>query len=358
VQLIKTSDGFELWADSFDKELSDILAVQQDIAKAVVGKLKVTVLGASAKAGNTNASAYDAYLQGLYLARRGGRDNFGKAVAAYEQSLQLDAGSARTWAALGSARNYEAQFSYIPRDDGYKQAREALDRAVALDPTLASPNSTLAWISMYHDWNWDAASFYSQKALKLDPGSDIALNTAATLAMVLGHREESIALYRRAIRIDPLSAVKLLNVGLVLYYSGRFAEAEASLKKAAGLAPERQDIHLFLALIRLAEHKVPEAFAEARQERNANHKLFALALAEHAAGNRAGSDDALTKFISAEAADSPCMIAEVYAYRGEDDKAFEGRDPDLTEILSNPLFAKLATNARYTALLKKIGLPI
>jgi tetratricopeptide (TPR) repeat protein len=356
VQLIKASDGFELWADSFDKDLSDILGVQQDIAKAVVGKLKVTVLGGSAPAGTTNASAYDAFLQGLYLARRGSRESLEKAVAFYEQSLQLDPKSARAAAALGSALTDQAQHSYIPRDEGYRKARDVLDRAISLDPALASPNSTLAWIAMYHDWNWKAAAFYSDKALKLDPGSAVALNTAATLAMVTGHRDESIALYQRAIRIDPLSSAKLINQGLVLYYSGRFAEAEASLRKALVLAPDREDVHMYLSLIRLAQGNTVGAREEAAKEKNPEHRLFATSLASPSA-------ESLEKLAAAAGADSPCMIAEAYAYRGDKDRAFEwldkayeARDSELTEIRSNPLFAKISGDARFEALVKKIGL--
>jgi len=367
VQLIKTSDGFQLWSDSFDREMSDILAVQQDIARAVVAKLKVTSFVThppAPAARNVNGAAYDAYLQGLYLDRHGDRESLQRAEVLYEQSLQLDPTSARAWASLGSNRVDQAQHNYIPHEEGFSKARQALDRARALDANLARPDSMLAWISMYHDWNWDAATFYSQKALKLDPGSPGALNTAATLAMVLGHRDEAIALYRRAIRIDPLSSAKLLNEGLVFYYSGRHAEAENALKQALALAPDREDIHMTLALVRLAEGKAQDALEEAKREKNEAHRLFTLSLAHKALGNNAEADADLGKLISEFASDSPCFVGEIYAYRGDKDRAFEwfgkayeAHDSELTEIKGNPILRNVERDPRYLVLLRKIGLP-
>ena len=300
VQLIKTSDGFELWSDTFDREMSNILAIQQDIAHTVVAKLKVTTLAKhpSAVARNVNGAAYDAYLQGLYLDRRGGRESLEKAGALYEQSVQLDPTSARAWASLGANRADQALRNYVSPNEGFSKARQALDRARALDPNLARPDASLAWIAMYHDWNWEAATFYSQKAMLLDPGSTAALNTAATLAMVLGRREEAIALYRRAIRIDPLSSARLLNEGLVLYYSGRYGEAEEALKGSLRLVPDREDVHMMLGLVRLAQGRAAEALAEARLEKNDAHRTFALSLAYHALGSKAEADAELNKLIS------------------------------------------------------------
>jgi TolB-like protein/class 3 adenylate cyclase/cytochrome c-type biogenesis protein CcmH/NrfG len=367
VQLIKTSDGFELWHDSFDREMSDILAVQQDIANAVVAKLKVTSLvkhPAAAVSRNVNGAAYDAYLQGLYLDRHGSRENLRKAEVLYEQSLQLDPTSARAWASLGSNRADQALHNYIPHDEGFSKARQALDRARALDANLAQPDSTLAFISTYHDWNWEAATFYSQKALSLDPGSPTALNTAATLAMVLGHRERAILLYRQAIRIDPLSSAKLLNEGLVYYYSGQYPEAEDALRQSLKLAPDRDDVHMILALVRLAQGKALQALDEAMREKNEAHRLFALSLAHQSLGNKAAADAELAKLVSEFASDSPCLIGEIYAYRGDKDRAFEwfgkaydAHDSELTEIKGNPIVRTVERDPRYLALLRKIGLP-
>ena len=365
VQLIKTSDGFQLWSDSFDREMGDILGVQQDIARAVVEKLKVAMKHPAATAvRNVNSAAYDIYLQALYLDRNGSQDGLQKAEALYVKSLQLDPTSARVWASLGTNRVTQAQLHYMPHEEGFGKARQALDRARALDPNLARPDSMLAWISMYHDWNFDAATVYSQRALKLEPGSPNVLNTAATLAMVLGKNEEAIGLFRRAIRINPLSSAMLLDEALVFYRSGRYAEAENALKQALSLAPDMDDLHMTLALIRLAEGKAQDALEEAKQEKNEAHRLFALSLAHKALGNNTESDAELAKLISDFAPKSYCFIGEIYAYRGDKDRAFEwfgkayeAHDSELTEIKGNPLVRNLQRDPRYFALLRKIGLP-
>ncbi len=361
VQLIKTADGFELWSETFDRDMTDILAVQQDISRTITAKLRLTVAN-GAPAPSTNAAAYDAYLQGRYFGRRGGREDRAKATAFYEEAVRLDPGYAQAWAALGGSRSNQAQHNYIPREEGYRKAREAAERALNLDPNLAFAHSTLAFISMYHDWNWAAASASSQKALNLAPGNAGIVTSAAVLASVLGRREEAIALYNRVTRLDPLTAVNFSNAGEAFYFAGRYAEADASLRKAIELAPGKGASHLYLSLIRLAQGNAREALQEAELEKNAAYRLFGLSLANFALGDQAAAKDSLAKMIASEQS-SPCQIGEVYAFRGEKDRAFEWlekaykvRDPELTEIQGHPVLRNIESDPRYSALLKKIGL--
>jgi TolB-like protein/class 3 adenylate cyclase/Tfp pilus assembly protein PilF len=366
VRLIKSADGFQMWSDSFDRDMTDILAVQQDISRAITGKLKLTMLNRNQahSARSANAAAYEAYLQGRYFTARRTRDGFEKATAYYEQAVQLDPGYAPAWAGLGFSRANQAIQDYIPHEEGFQKAREAENRALALDPNLGEAHSGMAWIAMYHDWNWAAASASSERALALDPGSDRVINTAAILAFVLGRRQEGIALIRRATQIDPLSSTTFTNLGIALYYAGQYDEAEASLKKALELAPDKGTSHEILSLIHLARGQTREALAEAELEANPACRLFALALTHHTLGNKAEAAANLAKLISKFAGDVPCLIGEVYAYFGDKDRAFEWlerayaeRDPELTEIKGYPVLRNVEHDPRYAALLKKLGIP-
>jgi tetratricopeptide (TPR) repeat protein len=171
-------------------------------------------------------------------------------------------------------------------------------------------------------------------------------------------------LYRQAIRIDPLSSAKLLNEGLAFYYSGRYAEAEDALRQSLKLSPDRDDVHMTLALVRLAQGQALQALDEATREKNEAHRLFALSLAHQSLGNKAVADAELAKLISEFASDSPCLIGEIYAYRGDKDRAFEwfgkayeAHDSELTEIKGNPIVRPVERDPRYLALLRRIGLP-
>jgi serine/threonine protein kinase/Tfp pilus assembly protein PilF len=368
-QLIKAADGFHLWSDTYDRELNDIFAVQEEIARAVAGSLKVTLLGGKTTTPSIqgkNAEAYNAYLQGRYFLDRRGKENLEKAVGYYEQAIQLDPGYAPAWAGLAETRRSQADSTYLPLDEGYRKAREAVERALALDAKLAEAHAAMGWIRTHYDWDWAAADASFQRALALEPGNATAVRRAAGLAATLGRFDEALALGRRAVELDPLNVAARYGLGLRAYYAGRLDEAVAALKKGLEINPEYPSAHSLLGQVYLAQSRPQEALAEMQQEPEALWwRLQGLALAYHALGRKKEADAALAELIAKFHAEAAYQIAEVYAFRGEADRAFEWlerayaqRDGGLSEMKGDPLLKNLERDPRYAAFLKKMKLPV
>ena len=365
VQLIKAADGFYLWSETYDREMNDIFAVQEEIAQAVTEALKVRLLRKTAPfAKSTNAEAYNAYLQGRYFLVRRNPENLKKAVGYFEQATKLEPGYAPAWVGLGESRTGQATADYVPKEEGYRKAREAVARALELDANSGQAHAAMGRIIMFHDFDWVGADASYRRALELEPGNATVIQSAGTLARALGRLDESIALYRRAIEIDPLSSSSYNSAGIALYYAGLQEDAAVALKKALELAPERRVSHCMLSQVFLAQSRPQEALAEAEKEPDTQFLLCARVLAYHALGRKKESDANLQELIAKLQSDAPYQIAQVFAFRGEKDRAFEWleraykeRDSALTEVKGDPLLRNLEGDPRYAAWLKKLRLP-
>jgi len=367
VELVRAWDGFTLWSATFDRSMSDMFAVEQEIASAVVGELKPRLLGRKAAASSvksTNPEVYNAYLQGRYFFGHRNQENLEKSVDYFRQAIKLDPAYPPAW--LGLAKSYYAQVDagYVPAARGYQSAREAVNRALQLDPNMGEAYAAMGWIEMHYDWNWAAADAACQRAVMLEPGSVTVLGSVGGLSFILGRREEAISLYRRAILIDPLNSVAFRNLGLYLYYEGQQTEAIAALKRALELAPEVAMAHGLLGQVYLAQGKPQAAADEANLETDPELRLQGLALANYARGRRKESDASLAE-LSGKFAEDPFYIAEVYGFRKEKDLAFAWlersymqRDDGITEIKGDPLLKSLEPDPRYAALLRKMRLPL
>jgi len=258
---------------------------------------------------------------------------------------------------------HEADRSWALVLEGYRRAREAVMRALALEPELAEGHATLGWIQMAHDWDWRGAEASCRRALALAPGSVLVMRRAAVVIGWLGHHDEAIELCRRALAQDPLSAVVYNILANNLHRSGRLTEAETAFRKALELAPQRTVTHSQLALNLLAQGRGEEALAEAQQEPEEWSRLLEQAIIHHATGRHAESEAALQELIAKHQMDSAYQVAEVYATRSELDLAFAWlerayvqRDPGLGGMNVDPRFRSLHTDPRWGAFLRKMGL--
>ena len=196
--------------------------MQEDIAQSVAASLKVTLLGGKASsARGTNEEAYNAYLQGRYFYGRRSKENLEKAIGYYEQAIKLDPSYAPTCAGLGFAHCEQADFGYLPVEEGYGKARAAVQRALALDANLPEAHAAMGWIHMAYDWDWMGADASFQRALALEPGNATVVYGAAVLAIGLGRLDEAMALDRRAAALDPLNTQTQVTLAVTAYYAGR-----------------------------------------------------------------------------------------------------------------------------------------
>jgi TolB-like protein/DNA-binding winged helix-turn-helix (wHTH) protein len=367
--LIEADNGFQVWSGTYDRDVSNIVTTQDEIAAAVTGALQSKLLNSNgaAVAGmqrETNLAAYQAYLEGQYFVARG-QDNqaMNKALSYADQAITLDAGYAPAWAQRSLLLERLAGLGLIENSDGFRGARESAEKAITLDPRLAAGYLALALVQIDHDWDWDGANVSLRKAAQLEPGSAAVLSMQAHLARMQGHLEEAVGLYRQAIALDPLRANFHLALGDKLYDLGRHAEAEIELDKAEELNPQISGLHLTRSKILFTDGHQQEALEEVEKENEGWHKLSGEALAYSALGRPADSDNALTNLIASYQNDAAYQIAEAYAYRAETDKAFHWlerafrqRDPGTPEVNTNPLMKSLRQDPRYAKLLAQMHL--
>ncbi|MCU1242126.1 MAG: Tetratricopeptide 2 repeat protein [Candidatus Acidoferrum typicum] len=368
--LTKVDDGFQLWSETYDREIPHIFAAQDEIARAVADALQVKLLSStgaevSATSRSTSPEAYQAYLQGQYFAARGqDREDLQKALSYAEQAIKLDAKYAPAWAQRAQVLVSMARVAVIESTDGFRRARESAEKAIALDRNLAAGYLGLGMVQINCDWDWEGADASLKRAGLLAPGSATVLSNQAYLARILGRMEEALALYKQAIALDPLRANFHLALGYELYVLGRHEEARAALQKAQELNPQLSSLHLTEGQILLAEGRQQEALAEMAKETGEWEKLSGEALAYYGAGRGEESENALKKLIATHQNDGAYQIAEAYAYRGDIENAFHWmdravrqRDPGAPEVKNSPLMKSLHQDPRFAELLKKMRLP-
>jgi TolB-like protein/Tfp pilus assembly protein PilF len=369
-ELVKADDGFQLWSQTYDREIKDIFVAQDEIARAVTGTLQVKLLSPnspelSPSSRDTSPEAYQAYLQARYFIARGqDKRDLDAALSYADQAIKLDANYAPAWAQRSRVLRVMANVGPTENTEGLHRARESAAKAIALDPNLASGYLAMAMVQMNTGWDWEGAETSLKKAALLEPGSPTVLFNRAYLSRMLGRADEAIELYRQAVALDPLRADFHLALGYELYLVGRYDEAQAALQRAQDLNPQLLSLHLARGQVLFSEGRPQEALAEMENETGEWEKLSGEALAYYALGHREESEGSLKKLIATYQNSCAYQIAEVYAYRGETDKAFEWldrayrqRDPGTPEMKNNPLMKSLRLDRRYAELLKKMHLP-
>jgi len=363
-QLINASDGFHLWSETYSYEMKDIFAIQDQIARSVTEALKWTLIGEAAPSQQTaNGDAYNAYLLGQYYSGRRSIEDLRNGIDYLNRAVRLDPDYAAAWVALAVAHVRQADWGYIPPDEGYREANAAAQRALKLNPDLAMAHSALGWIRMNHEWDWEGARRSFRRSLELEPANAKVLGNAAALFVVLGQLEEGISMMRRVVQRDPLNLSAHLSLGTYAYYAGHLEEAAVALGKALELNPDGGGIHIALGLIRLAEMRPQEALDAIDQETDPGWRLFGHALAYQALGREQDSKASLAELIAGHQSDSAYQISEVYSYWGDPDQAFKWlerayaqRDGGLPLINVDPLMRSMKDDPRYRPLIGKLGL--
>ncbi len=365
VQLVRSDNGYHLWSETFDRTLDDIFQIQDEIARAVVDKLRLTLLTGvpSASTMATNAEAHNLYLQGQYFKGRETQADLSKAVDCYQRALALDAGYARAWAGLSAVYLRQVANSYIAVDQGFALVRAAAEKAIALDPSLGDAYSSLVLVLVNVDHDWRSSAAHLARARALDPGNPLLLLTTAVVARASGNTEESVVLLRQALDRDPLNLLVRRYFARALYYADRLTDAEAEIRQVLELSAAYPVAHYELGRILLAQGELSQAVAAFEAEAAAGWRTFGLPLGYHAQGRAADAQAALAAMLR-ESTGGEFQIAEAYAYLGHADEAFRwleaavaSRDPGILWLRDDPLLRGLTGDARYAALLRKLNLP-
>jgi TolB-like protein/DNA-binding winged helix-turn-helix (wHTH) protein/Tfp pilus assembly protein PilF len=369
VQLLQVMDQSHLWAQDYDYRPRDILSLEDDVAKSVAREIQIRLTprqqAALTHVRTVNPEAFGAYLEGRFFYDRDTNGDLDRAISYYEQAIKLDSSYALAWVGLSRAFFRQADRGSVPLEEGQRQAREAVQRALALDPNLPEAHAHISRIKMFADGDWTGANASLQRALALDPGNPAVLYAAAGLAASLGRSEEALDLGRRSIALDPLNAASRVSLALLCSEMGRQEEAEVEFKKALELDPGLPLVHAGLGLVYLAQGRGQDALAEIEREPTAIWRLQGQAVAYYALGRKKESDTALNELIAKYQTSWAFQIAEVYAFRKEPDQAFQWldrayaqHDTGVPETKSSSLLQNLRGDPRYTAFLKKIHLPL
>jgi len=366
-ELINVADGAELWSRTFDRELKDIFAVQAEIAKAVAASLELTLLGtrdaAATNASTKSVEAHNAYLQGhFYFARRNVED-YRKAVGFFDEAIRIDPDYALAYAERSEAWTFIADLSTEQRKETWAAARQDAEKAVAVDPNLAEAHAALGWVRFFSEWKFTEGLAELRRAKELAPANPTA-NDLLARVLVYGQIQEAEKLARQAIELDPLAYLARGNLARILLAEGKLDEADAEARKAAQLQPTAAASHRWQVVVAVLRGDGEAALREAQLEPDEGYRRFELALAQYVRGDRKAADAALADLIANGRDQLAYQIAEVYAVRGETDKAFEwlqisfdNHDTGTLSFLIDPLLRDLRTDPRYKSLLTKLGLP-
>jgi len=366
-ELVNAADGIELWTQTFDRELKDIFAVQAEIANAVAASLKVTLLGAdersTTKPATTNTEAHNAYLLGHYYFQRRNLEDYRKAVSYFDEAIRLDPDYALAYAERSEAWSLIGDLTG-QRTTAWPKARRDAERAVAIAPELAEARAALGWVRFFADWKFAEGLSEIKRAKELSPANPTANDLLARVIIYLGRLDEAERQARQAVELDPLSIPPQNNLARVLFVEGKLDEADAIARKAAELQPAAASSRRWQVLVAVQRGDGETALREAQLEPDEGYRRFELALAQYVRGDRKAADAALADLIANGQDQLAYQIAEVYAVRGEADKAFEwlqlsfdNHDTGTLSLLIDPLLRDLHTDPRYKNLLAKLGLP-
>ena len=382
-RLTRADTGEELWSENFTRNLKDVFAVQTELAETIVAQLRGQLTGAGAgsadkqkiqaevqaaeKGGTKNLDAHEYYLQGRFYENRHSEKSAREALAAYQRAVALDPGFALALAGVAQTNLWLAAFSTEGGQKGFDahlaSARDAVARALSIEPDLPNGLLARATIETNFDFNWNGAAQTVAKALALAPADPNIVIAAANLEIARGNMDRAIELYRKAVDLDPVNAQARSFLAFNLAATKRFAEARAEFPRVVELNPAAPWAHAGLGLSYLLENKFEEAATAAQAEAGEWARLLIVSCARWGQKRVTESDAALAQLTANESETAAYQIAEVYAFRGDKDRAFEWlerarrqRDPGLASLRKDPLLPNLHDDPRWNVFLHTMGL--
>lgn len=365
-QLIRASDGVQLWSQTYDRNTADVFKIQDDISDRVAKALNATLAIVDRSIGQEpDVEAYNLVLEGNYYKARQTKGNVGKAVQLYKKAIDISPSYALAWARLASAYLDLEVANGTPSPEDDAKILGALDRAIRLDPNLVWAYYTRAGYEMAIKWDWAAVRADEERMRAIDPGNTYLLPSAlGDMALVSGHVAEAVEHYQREIELNPLDPFSLQAIGLALCASNRLQECLRYRLRLQQLHPDFGGANSFVGMARLYLGQFPEALDAMEKEPEKELRLAGLALVYTAMGKRAESDAALRALEESFASGNAYEIAQIHAYRGEADAAFEWlqrsyrtHNSKVLLVKTDPLLRSLRGDRRFKTLLVKLSLP-
>jgi TolB-like protein/DNA-binding winged helix-turn-helix (wHTH) protein len=360
-QLIDSRNGTPRWSQTYDRNFSEVLTLQDEIATMVVREVENDAVLSSMVSRKTlrNPEAYTAYLQGI------NNVDGEQALSDFQRALDLDPSFADAASALAFTYLFLGRSGVMPSAVAFEKARNAAELALKIDPNQANPHEVLSDIHIAYDWDWAAAEREDKLAKALAfRGLGSTEGDSPQLSLTLARWDDALKIVNKSVADDPLDPQNYLWLGTVELRRGRLPEAEAAMRRSLELSPAYIFSHYILARVLLERREPEAALAESLKEPIDGFRLIGSAMADFALGRIPESDATLAQLTKSYAPYLASGIAAVYVFRGKSDEAFHWldrayaqKDPLLYRIKFTTEFDKLHGDPRYKAFLKKMNLP-
>jgi serine/threonine-protein kinase len=373
-QLIQAATDTHLWAQSYKRDLRDVLALQSEVAGAIANEIKIKLTPQEqARLASTqpvNPEAHEAYLKARYYWNLRTEEGLNKSIEYFQQAIEKDPGYALAYAGLADSYGTVATWNVMVPDEAYPRAKAAALKALEIDEALAEAHASLGAVREEYDWDWLGAEKEFKRAIELNPSYATAHQWYAECLSVMGRHDEAIAEAKRAQELDPLSLIINAVEGRLFFYARRYDEAIAQCRRTLELNAGFYPAHLFLGWAfeqkKLYEQAISE-YQKAIAPGQGNPRLAAtLARGYAAAGERTEALEIISQVRepSKQRYVSSYVIAQVYAALGDTgrafqwlDKAYQEHDSQLAWLKAEPGFDSLRSDPRYQELLRRMNFP-
>ncbi|MFC2142153.1 protein kinase [Acidobacteriota bacterium] len=365
VRLINVEDGFQIWSEEYQKTMDDIFSVQEDIAQSVVKALKVEFIpekgGKLVRTSTENSEAYNLYLLGRHFWNKRTEEYLKKAIENFEKAIEVDPNYAMAYSGISDSYLAIPYYSYTPQKEVYPKAMAAALKALDLNELLAEAHTSLAWLKMSYEWDWQGAEREFKRAIELNPNYTTAHYWYAYCLLSLKRFDECFAELDRALELEPLSLVIRGNLGEMYYYTHQYDKALEITLKTLEMDPNFSLLHIHLGYIYLQKSMYEDALKEFQK----GPYDFEIGITYAMMGNRADAQKTLYDLIKLanDKYFSAYEIATLYFLIDEEDQGFtwmrralEEKDPYLIYLSTNPLLDDVRSDSRFKELLKTINL--
>jgi serine/threonine protein kinase/tetratricopeptide (TPR) repeat protein len=370
-QLIQVSDETHLWAETYERDLGDILKLQSEVSKAVAREVRVKLTPRAerhlADVREVSPAAYEFYLKGRHLWNKRTEDGMRKSILQYEEAIRKNPEYAMAYVGIADSYVMLACRGMAPAKETFLKAKVAARKALDLDRDLADAHGSLAHVRL-HDWDWEGLEEDFQRAIELNPAEAIVYYWFGEFLMSKGRPDEAIAVTQKAHEIDPLSPVIGASLAMILYLARRYGDAAAIVQQTRELNPEHFLTYLRMGYVRVQQRRYDDAIREmqiavTRADRS-TETLGALAVAFAAAGKMEQAQPLLDELESPSCKRYvlPYNVAKIYAAAGNAEKAFDWLEtaykegnPDLIELNSEPLFEAIRVEPPFLDLMRRVG---
>jgi TolB-like protein/DNA-binding winged helix-turn-helix (wHTH) protein len=373
-QLIEGRTDRHLWAESYERDLSDVLALEGDVAHEIAREIQLQLTpsehGGLAGERKVSPEAHEAYLKGLHYWSKLTEGDVKRSITYFEEAIRLAPRFAPAYARLAFSYNLLGSDEYVAPADAFPKAKELAQKALEIDPTLANAHAALGFAHHSFDWDWRAAEAEYLRANELEPNGEGAHHVYALYLSDMGRNQEALAEMKKAIELDPLSILALWNLGSLYWDMGQLEQALAQYRKILEIEPQSPDGHQGLGLTYALDKRYDRAIEELQtavklSPQDAWMNAW-LGYAYAVAGKQKAAREVLNDLerLSKRKYVSGYLIATIYAGLGDRERAFrwletafEQRDCQMPDLKADPLLASLRSDPRFKKMVQRIGLP-